>query len=181
MFKLLYALEQELPASNELGFHYTDFQSAKLILGSLGIRASSEGQLGGGVSVCLATPVDFGWEKWGGERFSKTNGVELWGSKWYEVMPGPRPEGEPADWGAWSKKLEVLLILRIPATENRDSRRIVPARPNVYIIPHSDCVPGLDGDAASYLSNTKIEKVLILKPPAEGSDGRLIDLVDLVQ
>lgn len=86
-------------------------------------------------------------------------------------MPQPAPAGAHADWGKWAKKLEVLLILRIPAEENRDPRRIVPGRPNVYIIPSSDCVPGIDGDTLSYYSNTNIEKVLILKRPNEGTAG----------
>ena len=54
MAKLLYSLEQGIPTSSALGFHFTDMDSAKLILSSVGIRASSVGQLGGGVSICLA-------------------------------------------------------------------------------------------------------------------------------
>jgi hypothetical protein len=177
-------LEQDLPASQGLGFHYTDLDSARIILATLGVRASSVGQLAGGVSVCLATPADFGWDKYGSSKFARKVGDELWGSKWYEVMPKPAPAGEHADWGKWAKKREVLLILRIPAAENRDESRIVPGRPNVYIIPDSDCVPGRDGDTLSYYSNTNIEKVLILTPPTgheapqESAGAKLLD--DLV-
>ena len=33
------------------------------------------------VSVCLASPVDFGWDEYGGAAFAKTCGEELWGAK----------------------------------------------------------------------------------------------------
>lgn len=61
-------------------------------------------------------------------------------------------------------------MVRIPSQENRNKRRLVPGRPSVYIIPSSDCVDGINGDSAFYLSNTKILRVLILKPVEEGSD-----------
>ncbi len=171
MRALLETLEQDLPASQQLGFHYTTLDNARQALEGLGVKASSEGQLGGGVSVCLATPVDFGWDKFGSYDFAKACGEELWGSKWYEVMPKPAPKDAHVDWGKWAKKLEVVLILRIPTAEHRDPRRVVPGRPNVFIIPSSDCVAGADGDKLSYYSNTNIVKVLILKPPEAGSAG----------
>jgi hypothetical protein len=44
---VLQTMEEELPKSHSLGYHFTDVDSARLILGSLGIRASTVGQLGG--------------------------------------------------------------------------------------------------------------------------------------
>ena len=93
MGDLLSALEQDLPSSKQLGYRFTDIDSARLILTSLGIRASTVGQLGGGVSICLASPERLGWDRLGGEGFAKACGEELWGSKWHEVMPGPAPPG----------------------------------------------------------------------------------------
>jgi hypothetical protein len=150
MSDLLNRLEQELPNSQSLGFHFTDLDSAKLITSSLGIRASTVGQLGGGVSISLASLVDFGWA--GLEEpscfFEKAVGDALWASKWYEVMSGSPPDDLqrriaskewagtwPAakdDWGSWLKKLEAVLVVRVPSAENRDARRIVPGRDNVY-------------------------------------------------
>ena len=53
-------------------------KSAQLILNSMGIRASTVGQLGGGVSVCLRSLVDFDWgQDW--EKFCETVGIALWG------------------------------------------------------------------------------------------------------
>ena len=48
----------------------------------MGIRASSVGQLGGGVSVCLRTVAGFDW---GGSwtNFAMAIGKALWGRKWY--------------------------------------------------------------------------------------------------
>eukprot|EP01043_Picozoa_sp_COSAG02_P018213 COSAG02_NODE_844_length_16583_cov_116.650267_9_plen_607_part_00 len=141
------------------------------------------------MSICLATPVQLGWQRLGGAGFQKGCGDELWGSKWYEVMSGSPPadlESQisrnqvkgtwPAardEWGSWSKKLEVCLVVRIPSPDNRDPSRIVPGRDNVLIIPPSDCVFN-ENDQASYLPNTLIEKVLLLKPPAGEASGTTV-------
>ena len=70
-----------------------------------------------------------------------------------------------SEWGSWASKLEVVFFVRIPSPENRDPARIVPGRDDVYIVPKSDCVP--DGkNEFFFLSNTKIIKCLILKPPS---------------
>ena len=41
--------------------HFTDLGSCRVILHGAGIRASTVGQLGGGVSVCLRTLTGFDW------------------------------------------------------------------------------------------------------------------------
>eukprot|EP01046_Picozoa_sp_COSAG06_P027300 COSAG06_NODE_2402_length_6947_cov_4.005111_5_plen_1113_part_00 len=86
-------LSNRLPKSQALGYHFTDIDSARMILHSQGIRASTVGQLGGGVSICLTSPVALGWTKFGGKSFAKRTGEALWGSKWREVMSGPAPAG----------------------------------------------------------------------------------------
>eukprot|EP01043_Picozoa_sp_COSAG02_P062389 COSAG02_NODE_8596_length_2510_cov_2.997097_1_plen_805_part_10 len=221
-------LRTQLPKSQALGYHFTNIDSARLILHSQGIRASTAGQLGGGVSVCLTSPVDLGWTKFGGATLAKRVGQALWGSKWREVMPGAAPEGgfdasaqtaqrrelvraiyvdhapeklddvedllrenagredqllsalrdkyqvqdrykveDPnKDWGKHANKLEVLLVLRIPSQTSRDKTRVVPGRPDVYIIPQTDCEPGSESDAANtYFANRMIDKVFILRSP----------------
>ena len=61
-----------------LQLHFTDIKSCRLILNSMGIRASTVGQLGGGVSVCLQSLVGFDWgQSW--VDFSMTVGKALWG------------------------------------------------------------------------------------------------------
>ena len=160
-------LSATLPKSDSLGWHFTDLDACQLILnGSKGIRASSVGQLGGGVSICLASLTDFGWDKHGGAPFAKKVGEELWGSKWHEVMPDPKPPDGHQDWGKYFNKLECVFVVRIPSEENRDASRIVPGRPNVYIIPRSNCEPGYGKDQASYYSNLNIVQCLVLKTPA---------------
>jgi hypothetical protein len=165
-----------------IALHFTDLNSCSLITHSKGIRASPEGQLGGGVSVCLRSLVDFDWgQDW--NRFTETIGQALWGSKWYEVMSGePWPDLEeqikagkvkgtwPAardEWGKWSGKLETVLLVAVPAEANRNPARILPGRSDVYIIPRSDCVPGAGG---VFYSNKNIKACLVLKQPANAAD-----------
>jgi len=53
MSSLFKDMESELPKSHSLGYHFTDLDSCRLILGSLGIRASTVGQLGGATALFL--------------------------------------------------------------------------------------------------------------------------------
>jgi hypothetical protein len=121
-----------------------------------------------------------GWCKYGEGSFPEAVGKALWGSKWYEVMPGePWPDLQqqissgrvkgswPAardHWGSWKKKLEAVFLVKIPSKENRDTRRLVPGRDDVYIVPKSDCVPDENGEYA-YLPNEQIISCFILKAP----------------
>ena len=67
-------------------------------------------------------------------------------------------------WGSWKKKLECVFVVRIPSEENRDPRRMVPGRDDVYILPKTDCVPDENGEYFFY-PNENIVACLILKPP----------------
>jgi hypothetical protein len=68
MTRLIAEVEQQVPKSHSIGFHFTDMNSARLILNSRGIRASTVGQLGGGVSICLASLPKLGW---GRDKYTK--------------------------------------------------------------------------------------------------------------
>ena len=124
-----------------------------------------------GVSVCLRSLVGFDW---GGdwEQFCLAVGKALWGSKWYEVMPGEPwsdlearmatlglsgdPEAARKHWGAWSSKLETVLLVAVPSESGgRNAARILPGRDDVYIIPRADCIDGHDG--CVYYSNQNIQ------------------------
>eukprot|EP01045_Picozoa_sp_COSAG04_P024622 COSAG04_NODE_3100_length_3174_cov_6.725203_2_plen_497_part_00 len=139
-----------------------------------------------GVSVCLRSLVGFDW---GGdwEEFCLAVGKALWGSKWYEVMPGEpwsdledqirtgKVKGSwPAardEWGAWSSKLETVLLVAVPSESGgRNAARILPGRDDVYIIPRADCIPGFPGDDGVYYSNQNIQACLVLKPPVNVDD-----------
>eukprot|EP01046_Picozoa_sp_COSAG06_P039020 COSAG06_NODE_4562_length_4142_cov_30.248330_1_plen_913_part_10 len=168
MSAMLSDIEQRLPRSEAIAYHFTDLDAARVILDqSQGLRASTVGQLGGGVSVCLASPKVLGWDKHGGESmtFCQRVGDELWGSKAHEVLPGMPPADAHDDYGKFHNKLEVLLLVRIPAAQNRDRSRVVPGRDNVYIIDSRDCEPGMGTDTARYYSNLHIERCLVLKSP----------------
>jgi hypothetical protein len=78
MAQLQAAVKNLLPNSFDIALHFTDFRSSNLILSTKGIRASVVGQLGGGVSVCLRSLVDFDWgQDWA--EFCLTIGQALWG------------------------------------------------------------------------------------------------------
>ena len=55
---------------------------------SRGIRASTAGQHGGGLSVCLTPPHNLSWEPYCGGDFRATVGKALWGEKWQRVLEG---------------------------------------------------------------------------------------------
>ena len=126
-------------------------------------------------------------------------GKALWGSKWYEVMPGAWDEIMPDlqnfiktgkvqgawpaardEWGSWASKLETVLLVEVPAEEDRSADRILPGRDDVYIIPQSSCDEGKllnDWDTGRYYSNTHIKACLLLKPPlscGETEDGQRV-------
>ena len=71
--------------------------------GSFGLRASTEGQLGGGLFVCKTPPHETGWDKYGGPAWREGVGKKLWGENWEDVLLG----GPDAD------KLEVVIIVKI--------------------------------------------------------------------
>eukprot|EP01043_Picozoa_sp_COSAG02_P061965 COSAG02_NODE_8437_length_2570_cov_2.064751_2_plen_277_part_01 len=178
MRAMLRDIEQRLPKSTAIAYHFTDLDAARVILDqSQGLRASTVGQLGGGVSVCLASPVALGWDKHGGESmtFCQRVGDELWGSKAHEVLPGVPPAGAHTDYGKFHNKLEVLLLVQIPAKENRDSSRVVPGRDNVYIIDSQHCEPGTGTDTGRYYSNLNIKRCLVLKSPDSEAGQRRLD------
>ncbi|MDA8539130.1 hypothetical protein N9K47_00130 [bacterium] len=187
MRNTLAKLEATLPKSHALGYHFTDLDSVNLVLESIGIRASNVGQLAGGVSICLTSPVELGWSKFAGASFTEAVGKALWGSKWYEVMAGEAwPDLEQKilanevkgkwptakkEWGIWKKKLEAVFVVKIPSKDNIDSRRMVPGREDVFIIPKSDCVPD-EKDEHFFYPNENILQCFILAAPDEvGSDS----------
>ena len=108
MQKELAALDDSIEKDHELAYHFTSEETMALILdGSQdhhGLRASTGGQLGGGVSVCKTPPHEMGWEQWGGGDWRETLGKKLWGEKWQEVLPG----------GPHADKLEMVIVVEVP-------------------------------------------------------------------
>jgi hypothetical protein len=165
-------LQAELPKSDTTGLHFTDLDSASLILNSIGIRASTVGQLSGGVSICLASMNDLSWTKGGGEQFEKAVGAALWGSKAYEVMSGTPPPGAHENYGKYSKKLECVFVVRIPSAKNQDPRRVLPGRKHVYILPRSACI---EDDGHHWYPNANILSCFVLKQPDDKASCAAID------
>eukprot|EP01047_Picozoa_sp_COSAG01_P024900 COSAG01_NODE_1554_length_9930_cov_19.371478_2_plen_1346_part_00 len=107
MQSLLSDMYSRLPKSLDIALHFTSLETARnACLGSPGLRASRVGQLGGGLSVSLLLLDELGWVKGGacggcitktptGEdanfHFAMVVAGRLWGTKWFEVMPGPLP------------------------------------------------------------------------------------------
>eukprot|EP01045_Picozoa_sp_COSAG04_P050768 COSAG04_NODE_20742_length_387_cov_0.895833_1_plen_100_part_01 len=79
--------ERECARVEQLVYHYTDIESAKLIIGvgSPGFRASKVGQGGGGFYVVTDGPHEMGWDQHQGGEFRATVGRELWGEKAADV------------------------------------------------------------------------------------------------
>jgi hypothetical protein len=146
-------MRSRLHRSQEFALHFTSKESARLILHSRGIRASTEGQLAGGVSICMASLDELEWKADRPLSFREATGRALWGSKYQEVLPG----------GAHEDKLDVALVVQIPA--RKDPAQFVPGRPAVYIIPgyQLDKEPEEQG-GRRFLSNTHIAACLLLQP-----------------
>ena len=76
------ALETSIASLLEKNFsvalHFTDLGACRVILDGLGLRASTAGQLGGGVSVCLRSLTGFDWGQ-GWPSFCLAVGKALWG------------------------------------------------------------------------------------------------------
>eukprot|EP01046_Picozoa_sp_COSAG06_P007748 COSAG06_NODE_383_length_16525_cov_86.720017_14_plen_534_part_00 len=155
------AVKMRLTKSEELVFHFTSKESAYQILQGHGIRASQEGQLGGGVSVCVWSFRALGWDKFRPLEFRQRVAAALWGKKADDLMFG----------GPFYDKLDAALVVRVPVDEKRDQGQYVPGRPAVYIIPPSSLEEEPQATAGTmFLSNTQIAACLILQPPS-GKDG----------
>ena len=128
MQKNLAALERSLDRNHELAYHFTSKKMVDLILSSSGLRASTGGQLGGGVSVCKTPPHKMGWEQWGGGLWRETLGKKLWGEKWQEVLPG----GPQAD------KLEMVIVVKVVGKVLKDEEcaRIISTRQLARLADH---------------------------------------------
>ena len=121
MEKNLTALNNSIARDHELAYHFTNNETANLILSS-GLRASTVGQLNGGVSVCKQPPHEMGWEQWGGGEWRETLGKKLWGEKWREVLPG----------GPHADKLEMVIVVKVMSMVFNDD-----TREDILIIPES--------------------------------------------
>ena len=82
-----------------------------------------------------------------------------------EKVKGAWPKARD-EWGSCKNKLEAVFVVEIPSEENRDPRRIVPGRGDVFIIPQSDCVPA---GGNSYYPSENIVSCFILKAPDDKS------------
>ena len=108
------ALIGDVKGRERLAYHFTSKDTAALIMsdGSYGLRASKEGQLGGGLFMCKKPPHEMGWDKYGGPTWREGVGKELWGTKWEEVLLG-RPHAD---------KLEAVIIVKISYQVFEDPR-----------------------------------------------------------
>ena len=121
MEKNLTALNNSIARDHELAYHFTNNETANLILSS-GLRASTAGHLNGGVSVCKQPPHEMGWEQWGGGEWRETLGKKLWGEKWREVLPG----------GPHADNLEMVIVVKVMSMIFNDD-----TREDILIIPES--------------------------------------------
>jgi len=154
------AANDSIRRSETLVAHFTSLDAAKLILGevSLGLRASTVGQAGGGMSVVCSDSQDgplaeLNWDKWQGGEFRATTGKQLWGEKWESVLVGGENEG----------KLDVVFFIAVP-TVWVDFAAKVEGRPLIRIIP-SQLLTEHQGH--HWLQKGKFVKIYILRRDEE--------------
>ena len=108
-------LQDGILGRERLAYHFTSKETAACIMSdvSFGLRASKEGQKGGGLFMCKKPPHEMGWDKYGGPAWREGVGKKLWDTKWEEVLLG----GQHAD------KLEAVIIVKIPKSlfDNKES------------------------------------------------------------
>ena len=117
-------LQAELSFDERIFLHFTSVENAKNILQSHGIRASSKGQAGGGVSFSRTQMHELGWQQFGGGMWKARVSRAVWEETWQDKMPG----------GMYHDKLEAVLFVRLP--ENTEEYRLL-GRPGMVIIPPS--------------------------------------------
>eukprot|EP01045_Picozoa_sp_COSAG04_P017748 COSAG04_NODE_1592_length_6214_cov_4.841047_3_plen_221_part_00 len=144
----------------QLVYHYTSIDSAKLIIGagSPGFRASTVGQGGGGFSVVMQGPHDMNWDQYQGGEFRGTVGAALWGEKAADVAVG----------GKDAHKLDVVFLIKIPEDFLKGAKG-VPGRESIKIVPpHFLTQQG----GQHYLQKENIVKGYILKRDAAEFSSR---------
>ena len=166
----------------ELGLHFTNLSNLCEITHSMGIRAETYGKLGGGVSICLRSLVQFGW----GERSTFETAVAqlLWGRAWTDLMSGePWPDLEAKiksgecqgqwpesrdRWGSWKQNLDCALVVSVPHSRF-NKQRLAPGNPDYYVLPEHVCEKGAalrPDDPHHYYSNINVLAALLLAPIA---------------
>ena len=135
----------------QLVYHYTSIDSAKLIIGegSPGFRASTVGQGGGGFYVVTHGPHEMNWDQYQGGEFRGTVGAALWGEKAADVAVG----------GKDAHKLDVVFLIKIPK-QFLDGAKGVPGRETIKIVPPHFL---MEKGGQHYLQKEKIVKGYILK------------------
>lgn len=149
-------IEQDEMTRNEiLVAHFTSVPNAELILGSEshGLRASTLGQGGGGLSVvhvangeCAMTVL--GWEQYQGGKFRSTAGELLWGEKASNVLEG----GQDAD------KLDVVFLLAVQK-QWIEAAVTVPGRELIKVVPPSQLE---EHDGFHFCPLSKVKRVYVL-------------------
>mmetsp|Transcript_49303 Transcript_49303/g.81844 ORF Transcript_49303/g.81844 Transcript_49303/m.81844 type:complete len:533 (+) Transcript_49303:111-1709(+) len=121
---------RECAPDEVLACHYTSNASAHLIFSqkSHGLRASTVGQLDGGVSVCKAMPHMMGWEPYGRGGFRYEVGEALWGEKRRDVLLGQKD----------ADKINLLIIVKVRKAFFDDPKRQVPGRDKIVILPRRE-------------------------------------------
>jgi hypothetical protein len=140
--------------------HFTSKANLKKIFqkGSKGLRASTAGQKGGGLSVVYDWKTFLAnWEKWGNGGWPEWVGKQLWNEKWEKVLPG----------GSDHQVIQRMIVLAVDETlVNADT--VVHGRHHVRIIPHRRLQP--DGDSF-YLGLHHVRKAYALDRTDCKADG----------
>ena len=161
--KNMAALAKEACGEGErLACHFTGDASALLIFSdsSHGLRASTAGQLEGGVSLCRLLPHEMGWEPYARGGFRNVVGQKLWGEKAADVLPA----GPDVD------KINLLIVVKVQQAHLDDPERHVPGRDAIVILPRRE--PELtSADGHYWLPKAQVAKVYRL-----AGDDKALDI-----
>jgi hypothetical protein len=143
--------EGKIGKNERLVCHFAPLYSAGLILGvdSIGFRASSAGQGGGGFYVNAIGPHELEWDQYQGGGFRARVGRELWGEKADTVLVG----------GSDEEKLDVVFLIKVHESQLNAAIK-VPGRDVIRVIPPDVLV---EQHGYHWLPKEKIVKAFILK------------------
>eukprot|EP01046_Picozoa_sp_COSAG06_P013052 COSAG06_NODE_781_length_12364_cov_6.388912_9_plen_883_part_00 len=160
------AAEGKIGKNERLVCHFAPLDCAGMILGvdSIGFRASTAGQGGGGVFVSAVGPHELEWDQYQGGNFRARAGRELWGEKADDVLIG----------GCAENKLDVAFLIKVHVSQFNASIK-VPGRDVIRVIP-PDVLTEQHG--YHWLPKKQIAKAFILKQGVSSIDIAGLEMRD---
>ena len=154
--------KKECGEGEALACHFTNDANAHLIFSaaSRGLRASTAGQLDGGLSLDVKMPHEQGWKPYARGAFRHIVGKDLWGEKAGDVLLG----------GVDEDKINLLIVVKVKRAHLDDPERRVPGRDAIVILPRRE--PELtSADGHHWLPKEQVLKVFRLAGDDKAREG----------